>query len=97
MTPYRPQSLLLKNTLADREDIDAETKARWTNSEIGAIDDFLSRTFDTVVVSLCKTKNIERTGGPLLNNPLNIDYLKSRALKKLVVIGKSRALPEIWL
>ena len=96
MTPYRPQSLLLKNTLADREDIETAIKSRWTNSEIGAIDDFLSRSFDCVIVSLCKTKNIEKFGGPLLNNPLNIAYLKSRTHKKLVVIGKSRALPDIW-
>jgi hypothetical protein len=67
-----------------------------TNSEIGSFDDFISRTFDNVVVSLCKTKNIEKQGGPLLNNPLNVEYLKSRTIKKLIVISKSRGLPEIW-
>jgi hypothetical protein len=86
----------LKNTLTDREDIDKAIKDRLTNSEIGAFDDFMSRQFDTVIVSICKTKNIAKLGGPLLNNPLNIDYLKSRAVKKLIVIGKAKALNAVW-
>jgi hypothetical protein len=67
-----------------------------TNSEIGSFDDFMSRTFDNVVVSLCKTKNIEKLGGPLLNNPQNVEFLKSRTTRKLIFISKTRGLPQIW-
>ena len=95
-SPYRPQSLLIKNTLTDREDVDKETKERFQVSNIGAFDEFVSRTFDTIIVSMCKTKNVTRLGGPLLNNPLNVQYLKSRALKRIIVIGKAKALNALW-
>jgi hypothetical protein len=95
-SPYRPQSLLIKNMLTDREDLDKETKDRFQVSNIGAFDEFVSRTFDTIIVSMCKTKNVTRLGGPLLNNPLNVQYLKSRALKRIIVIGKAKALNALW-
>ena len=96
MTPFRPQSLLIKNTLTENEDIDIKIKETFTNAEIGSLDDFASRNFDVVVVSVCKTENAETTGGPLLNNSLNIEYLKSRANKKIVIIGKASGLNTIW-
>lgn len=95
-TPYRSQSLLLKNTLIEREDMSDEIKKHFAGGEIGAFDEFVSRTFDTIVVSQTKTKNIVKVGGPLLNNPLNLEYLKSRCSKRIVVIGKANALNPLW-
>lgn len=56
----------------------------------------VSRTFDTLIISICKTKNIAKTGGPLLNNPLNIEFLRSRSTKKFVVIGKAKTQNALW-
>jgi hypothetical protein len=95
-TPYRSQSLLLKNTLIDREGLDESIKKRLLGGEIGAFDELVSRTFDTIIISVCKTKNIAKSGGPLLNNQLNIDFLKSRCNKKFVIIGKAKALNTLW-
>ena len=95
-SPYRSQSLLLKNTLTDKEEIDEEIKNRFLSGEIGAFDELVSRTFDTIIVSICKTKQVTKTGGPLLNNPLNVEFLKSRCLKRFVVIGKAKSLNALW-
>ncbi|TNV82488.1 hypothetical protein FGO68_gene10529 [Halteria grandinella] len=92
--PYRSQSLLLKNTLLDREDLPDTLKKQLT--DIGAFDEFVSRTFDTIIVSVTKTKNVTKYGGPLLNNPNVLEYLKSRCLKKIIVIGKASALNPLW-
>ena len=69
--------MLIKNTLQSRDDIENQTIKNF--KEIGSFDEFVGRTFKTVMVSVCKTKNITKLGGPLLNSPLNIQYLKSRA------------------
>jgi hypothetical protein len=45
---------------------------------------------------MTKTKNIAKAGGPLLNNPNVIEFLKSRALKRIIVIGKAEALNPLW-
>lgn len=37
-----------------------------------------------------------KLGGPLLNSSLNVDFIKSRAKKKLVIFGKARALNPLW-
>ena len=87
---------MIKNTLADNEDVDKKVKEAFKNTEIGSFDDFMSRHFDTVIVSLCKTSHVEKYGGPLLNNPLNVDFLKSRATKKLVIISKESSLNKLW-
>jgi hypothetical protein len=71
-------------------------KSRLIGGEIGAFDELVSRTFDTIIISICKTKNIAKQGGPLLNNPLNIEFLKSRCTKKFVVIGKAKGLNPLW-
>ena len=65
-------------------------------TSIGAFDEFVSRTFDTLIVSLTKTKNVVKYGGPLLNNANVLEYLKSRCLKRIVLIGKASALNEMW-
>lgn len=93
MSPFRTQSLLIKNTLQTREDIDTKLKKF---SEIGSFDEFVSNRYSTVMVSVCKTKNIVKTAGPLLNNPLNIDYLKSRSTKQIIIFGKAKALNALW-
>ena len=87
---------MIKNTLADNEEIDKEVKEAFKNTEIGSFDDFMSRHFDTVIVSLCKTQDVEKHGGPLLNNSLNVDFLKSRATKKLVIISKESSINGLW-
>ena len=94
-TPYRAQALFLKNSLQEREDVDESIK-RKLNGDIGAFDEIVSRVFDTVIVSICKTKGLVNSGGPLLNNKLNVDYLKSRASQRIIVIGKSRTLNPLW-
>ena len=33
-----------------------------------------------------------KQGGPLLNNSLNVEYIKSRCLKDLIIVGKAKAL-----
>jgi len=48
-------------------------------TEIGSFDEFVSRTFRTVVVSMAKTKNMGKTGGPLLNSSSNVEFIKSRS------------------
>ena len=57
MSPFRTQSLVIKNTLQEREDMDEKQK---NLNEVGAFDEFISQAFDTVVVSLCKTRNVEK-------------------------------------
>ena len=52
----------------------------------------MSQTFETIFVSLCKTRQVTKTGGPLLNNPSNVDYLKSRAKKRIIIVGKAKGL-----
>jgi hypothetical protein len=47
-------------------------------------------------MSFCKTKNAVKNGGPLLNNPNNIDYIKSRSKETLIVFGKAKALNGLW-
>jgi len=71
-------------------------KNRLVGGEIGAFDELVSRTFDNIIISICKTKDIAKQAGPLLNNPLNIEFLKSRCTKKFVVIGKAKALNALW-
>ncbi len=66
-----------------------KVKNRFGSAEIGSFDDFVSRYFDTIVISHCKTEKTSSTAGPLLNNNLNIQFIKSRATKKIVIIGKS--------
>ncbi len=31
-----------------------------------------------------------------MNNPLNVEFLKSRAIKQIIVFGKAKALNTLW-
>ena len=81
--------------MADREDIDEQVKLRFGGSEIGAFDDFLSRTFDTVLVSMCKTKKVAKPGS-ILSNPLVVEFLLTRSTKRLVIFANSKSLNAQW-
>mmetsp|Transcript_19962 Transcript_19962/g.14418 ORF Transcript_19962/g.14418 Transcript_19962/m.14418 type:complete len:109 (+) Transcript_19962:2173-2499(+) len=94
MSPFRTQAMLIKNTIQEsRKDLKKQLK---TFETIGAIDEFVSRSFDTVILSHCKTKDVENTAGPLLNTKEVIDYIKSRCKSKLIVFGRAQALNSIW-
>ena len=41
-------------------------------AEIGSFDDFSSRHYDSIVISHCKTDDVVKSGGPLINSPLLI-------------------------
>ena len=45
---------------------------------IGSFEDFVSRHFNTIIVSLVRTKDFTEHGGPLLNKPELVDFLLSR-------------------
>jgi hypothetical protein len=64
--------------------------------EVGSFEEFVSRQFTTVIVSFCKTKNVVKQGGPLLNNAGIIEFLKKRAKKQIVIFGKAKSLNPIW-
>lgn len=59
------------------------------------MDEFISRTFSTVIISFCKTKNTKQAG-PLLNNTNNIGFIKSRAKEHIIVFAKAKALTPKW-
>ena len=65
-------------------------------SEIGSFDEFLSRSFKNVIVSHCKTKNVAKQGGPLLNDARNVEFIKSRSNGEIIVFGKAKALNSLW-
>ena len=75
--------------MVDRSDINDALKKKLFGGEISSFDELMSRTFDTLIISVCKTKQVTKTGGPLFNNPTNIEFLKSRVNKRLVIIGKA--------
>ena len=69
----------------------------------GSFEDFVSRTFNTVIVSVCKTEDFEDKGGPLLNDPRVVEFLLSRLAppkeneeRKIVIVGKSDSFNELW-
>ena len=69
----------------------------------GSFEEFVSRTFNTIVVSVCKTQDFEEKGGPLLNDQRVIDFLLSRLAppkenedRKIVIVGKSAAFNQLW-
>lgn len=66
---------------------------------IGSFEEFISRRFNTLVISHCKTENIE-TAGPLFSQPM-VEFLMSRlnhgqAGLKVIVIGKKASLNQVW-
>jgi hypothetical protein len=61
---------------------------------IGSFEEFISRRFQTLVISHCKTQNVE---GALFSQAM-VDFLMSRvkAGGKVIVIGKQASLNEAW-
>ena len=74
MTPYRTQSLAIKNCIQEQRD-DLPKKVKQF-STIGSFEEFISQRFNTLIISHCKTENIEK-GGPLFSLPM-IEFLLSR-------------------
>ena len=102
MSPIRSQVLIVKNYIQDvkkdklHEDVSGLTT-------FGSFEDFVSRTFNTIIVSVCKTEDFEERGGPLLNDPRVVEFLLSRLAppkeneeRKIVIIGKSDSFNELW-
>eukprot|EP00347_Sterkiella_histriomuscorum_P019777 403340332 len=93
MTPFRTQVLAIRNIFQSRDELPAALKSFY---QFGSFDEYVSQTFKVVIVSMCKTKNIVKNGGPLLNSHLNVDFLKSRATEKIIVFGRAKALNNLW-
>jgi hypothetical protein len=55
MTPFRTQALVIKNVIQEERKSDMP-KAMKNFGTIGSFEDFVSCTFETVIVSLCKTE-----------------------------------------
>lgn len=67
-------------------------------STIGSFEDFVSRKFNSIIVSMVRTESFAEKGGPLLNSQDLIDFLLSRAndSANIIIISKAEALNNIW-
>ena len=96
MSTLRTQVLVIKSVIQDvrKKELGAISKF----NKIGSFEDFISRRYKTIIVSLVRTKPFAEHGGPLMNSQALIDYLKSRAAPggKIVIISKEEALNDIW-
>ena len=65
---------------------------------IGSFEDFVSRRFKTIVVSHCKTLNVE-SGGPLFSHGM-IEFILSRVVQsadtRVIVIAKQDGINQVW-
>ena len=100
MSPFRTQALVIKNVVQE-ERKDELPKAILNSIVIGSFEDFLSCTFDTVIVSFCKTEVDNVMQKPLLSSLNVIEFLKTRVAvdvqdTKLVIVAKAECLPEHW-
>ena len=105
MSPMRTQALVIKNCIQEtrKAELDAAKEGLSSFSRVGSIEDFVSRTFSTVMVSMCKTADIEEKGGSILNSAHVVDFLLSRldvgpgkGPGKLIVFAKSESLNDLW-
>ena len=105
MSPMRTQALVIKNCIQEtrKAELDQTKEGLSSFSRVGSIEDFVSRTFSTVMVSMCKTADIKEKGGSILNSPHVVDFLLSRldlasgkGPSKLIIFGKSEALNDLW-
>ena len=78
MSPLRTQALLIRNVIQENRKHDLG-KELSTFATIGSFEDFLSRRYSTIIVSLVRTSSFEELGGHLLNSQEMIDFLMSRA------------------
>ncbi|CDW81163.1 UNKNOWN [Stylonychia lemnae] len=92
-TPFRTQMHMIRSVFQSREDFPEELKAF---AQFGSFDEYVSQTYKTLIISVCKTKNIAKNGGPLLNSQLNVDFLKTRAVEKIIVFGRAKSLNALW-
>ena len=97
MTPYRTQALVIKNVIQESRKSDLGKKLN-KFSTIGSFEDFVSRRFNTIIVSLVRTESFAEHGGPLLNSQELIDFLLSRANEsaQIIIISKADALNDMW-
>ena len=103
MSPLRTQALLIRNVIQENRKRDLGKKLSCFGT-IGSFEDFLSRRYSTIIVSLVRTSNFEEEGGPLLNSQELIEFLMSRTCNdestgkpaKIIIISKSEVLNAIW-
>ena len=102
MSPIRSQVLLVKNYMQEVQKDKLHTDISGLKT-FGSFEDFVSSTFNTIIVSVCKTEDFEEKGGPLLNDPRVVDFLMSRLSpakenedRKIVIVGKSDAFNQLW-
>lgn len=69
-----------------------------TFSTVGSFEDFVSRRFSSIIVSMVRTESFTEKGGPLLNSQDLIDFLMSRVTDNanIVIISKAGVLNDIW-
>jgi len=100
MSPFRTQALVIKNVLQEERKDDLPKGLKHFGN-IGSFEDFVSCQYETVIVSLCKTEDDAVMQKPLLSSRTVINFLKTRVQKdapepKLVIVGKTASLPEVW-
>ena len=100
MSPFRTQALVIKNVLQE-ERKDDMPKGLKTFGMIGSFEDFVSCSFDIVIVSLCKTEDDAVMQKAMLSSEQVIDFVKARVDRdanepKLVVVGKAATVPRVW-
>ena len=102
MSPFRTQVLVIKDVIQEARK-DELPKQISSFSTIGSFEEFVSRKFKTIIVSVCKTEDFEELGGPLLNSQEIVDFLISRVAlpvgneaSKIVIISKSESLNDLW-
>ena len=67
MSPLRTQALLIKNVIQETRKNDLGKKIS-KFATIGSFEDFVSRRFSTIIVSMVRTQPFAEHGGSLLNS-----------------------------
>mmetsp|Transcript_11624 Transcript_11624/g.14693 ORF Transcript_11624/g.14693 Transcript_11624/m.14693 type:complete len:98 (+) Transcript_11624:1908-2201(+) len=94
MSPLRTQALLIKNLVQEKRKNDLGKKISKFGT-IGSFEDFVSRRFSTIIVSLVRTRNFDNAG-TLFNQAKLIEFLLSRVQAdeekgepgKIIIISK---------
>ena len=109
MTPYRTQALMIKETMQEERKNDLPEFLQ-SFQTIGSFEDFVSRTFKTIVISLCKTDDVSETGGTVLNSAKTLEFVLSRldtetssakgkakqSTPTIIVVGNKKSLNPLW-
>lgn len=99
MSPFRTQALVIKNVLMEERFHELPVSVQNAGLIIGSFEDFVSCSFETVIVSLCKTEDDLVMQKPILSSKTVIDFIKTRVTgpnANLIVVGKTSSLPEEW-